>query len=100
MTSHLDLSDTSLLTRVARRDRLALSELFRRYGMVVLIATGWTPRSANTAEARTVEVFLDVWERPDAYAPGATPVRAYLVREALVGTSAEAVRLATTRLVI
>jgi DNA-directed RNA polymerase specialized sigma24 family protein len=98
MTSYLDLSDTALLTRIARLDRLALSELFRRYGAVVLVAGGWTAQTAATAEARTVEVFLDLWERPGAYAPGAATVRTHLIRAALVGASEEAVRLATARL--
>ena len=98
MTSYLDLSDTELLTRIARLDRIALSELFRRYATVVLIAAGWTQQAAGPAEARAVEVFLDLWERPAIYAPDAVPVRVHLIRAALAGASEEAVRVATARL--
>jgi len=40
MTSYLDLSDSALLTLVARLDGDGLGELFRRYATVVLVAAG------------------------------------------------------------
>jgi len=98
MTSYLDMSDAALLTSVGRLDRDALAELFRRYGTVVLVATGWTEATAAEAEQRTVNVFLDVWKRPMAYAPGVHSTRSHLVRAVLDGASQEAVGVAATRL--
>ncbi len=98
MTSYLDVNDSTLLTFIARRDRQALGELFRRYGTVVLVAAGWTEQRAAGAEQRTVDVFIDVWDRPEAYTPGADSTRSNLVRAALAEASAEAVRLAAVRL--
>ncbi len=98
MTRYLDASATSLLTSVARRDRDALGEFFRRYGTVVLVAAGWTQDNAAEAEQRTVEVFLDVWARPEAYTPGADSTRSLLVHAALGEASPEAVRVAAARL--
>ena len=98
MTRYLDASDTTLLTSVARRDRDALGEFFRRYGTVALVAAGWTQDNAAEAEQRTVQVFLDVWARPEAYTPGADSTRSLLVHAALGDASPEAVRLAAARL--
>lgn len=98
MPSYLDLSDASLLTLVGRLDRDALGELFRRYGIVVLVAAGWAEANAANAEQRAVEVFLDVWGRPEAYAAGSGPIRSSVVRAALTDAAPEAVRLAATRL--
>jgi len=98
MTSYLDLSDSALLTLVARVDGHSLGELFRRYATVVLVAAGWSDHSAADAERRTVEVFLDVWARPGAYLPGAESTRAHLARAAMHGADEQAVRLRTARL--
>ena len=98
MTSYLDMSDSALLTSVGRLDHDALGELFRRYGTVVLVASGWTEVTAAEAEQRTVHVFLDVWKRPMAYAHGGHSSRSQLVRAALHGGSQAAVGLAAARL--
>ncbi len=98
MTSYLDIPDTALLTLVARLDRDALSEVFRRYATVVLVAAGWTEEAASEAERRTVDVFLDVWKRPEAYAPGVDSTRSHLIRSALRDATEQAVRLAGARL--
>lgn len=45
-----------------------------------------------------VDVFLDVWTRPAAYAGGADPTRSHLIRAALQGATEEGARLAATRL--
>ena len=98
MTSYLDLSDAALLTLVGRRDRNALGELFRRYGIVVLVAADWSEANAADVERRAVEVFLDVWKRPEAYVIGSSPIRLNLVRAALTDIPPEAVGLPATRL--
>ncbi len=98
ITSYLDVSDAALLTSVGRLDHHAVGELFRRYGTVVLVASGWTEATAAEAEQRTVDVFLDVWKRPMAYAPGGHSTRSHLVRAALHGGSQAAVGLAAARL--
>lgn len=98
MTSYLDIPDTALLALVARLDRDALSELFHRYGTVVLVAAGWTEDRAAVAEQRAVDVFLDVWKRPEDYAPGVDSTRSQLIRAALRDTTPETVRLAAARL--
>ena len=98
MTSYLDVSDAVLLISVGRLDHHALGELFRRYGIMVLVASGWSEATAAEAEQRTVDVFLDVWKRPMAYAPGGHSTRSHLVRAALHGGSQAAVGLATARL--
>lgn len=93
-----DISDAALLALVARLDRDALSEFFRRYATVVLVAAGWTEQNAATAEHKTVQVFLDVWARPEAYAPGVTSTRHQLIRSALHDATEAEVRLAAVRL--
>ncbi len=98
MTSYLDVSDAALLTSVGRLDHDALGELFRRYGTVVLVASEWTEATAAEAEQRTVDVFLDVWKRPVAYAPAVHSTRSHLVRSALDGGSQAAVAIAAARL--
>ncbi|MDQ3642659.1 MAG: hypothetical protein M3450_14620 [Actinomycetota bacterium] len=98
MTSYFDMPDSSLLTLVGRLDRDALGELFRRYGTTVLVAAGWTESSAAHAEQRTLDVFVDVWGRPEAYAGGTDPTRSHLVRAALRGATEDDARLAATRL--
>jgi DNA-directed RNA polymerase specialized sigma24 family protein len=98
MTSYLDMPDASLLTLVGRLDRDALGALFHRYGTVVLVAAGWTETSAADAEQRTVDVFIDVWKRPAAYAGGAEPTRSHLIRAVLQGATEEGARLAAARL--
>lgn len=98
MTSYLDIPDTAVLTLIARRDPDALGELFRRYGTVVLTAAGWTEDRAADAEQRTVDVYLDVWERPEAYAPGVDSTRSHLIRAALRDATQEGVRLAAAQL--
>lgn len=96
--SYLDIPDTALLILVARLDKDALSELFRRYGTVALVAAGWTEDRAGDAERRVVDVFLDVWHRPEAFAPGVDSTRSHLIRAVLRDSSREDVRLAAIRL--
>lgn len=98
MTSYLDHPDSALLTLVARRDSDALAELFRRYAIVVLVAGGWTEDNAADAEQRAVDVFLDAWNRPEAYMPRPEPTRYHLIRAALRDSPEDAVRLAAVRL--
>ena len=98
MASYIDIPDTALLTLVARLDRDALSEVFRRYATVVLVAVGWTEQAASEAERRTVDVFVDVRRRPEAYAPGVDTTRSLLIRSALRDAGEQAVRLAGVRL--
>lgn len=98
MASYLDIPDAALLTLVARRDREALGELFRRYITVVLVAAGWTEETLTDAEQTAVEVFVDVWKRPETYAPGAASTRSHLIRAALRDATEQQVRLAAARL--
>jgi DNA-directed RNA polymerase specialized sigma24 family protein len=98
MTSHFDLPDATLLILVARLDRDALAELFRRYCVVVLIAAGWTEQRKDDAERIAVDVFLDVWRRPEAYAAGLHSTRSRLIRAALRDAPDDCVPVATARL--
>lgn len=97
-TSYLDCSDSALLTLVARRDRDALGELFRRYGTVMLIALGWAEHDLVGAEEATVAVFLDLWQRPEAYMPGADSTRSHLLRVALADATEDSLGSAVARL--
>lgn len=92
------LPDAALLALVARHDGDALAELFRRYATVVVVAAGWNESNAATAERRTVDVFLDLWNRPGVYGAAVASTRSYLIRAAMHGATEEAIGIAAAQL--
>ena len=63
MAVHAAEDETSLVTRMQRRDPNALAELFDRYGRLTFSLIIRIVRDAGTAEDLVQETFLRVWNR-------------------------------------
>ncbi|MFA9479448.1 sigma-70 family RNA polymerase sigma factor [Phycisphaerales bacterium AB-hyl4] len=62
-----ELSDRELMRRVVDRDRTALAELYDRYSHYVQAACLRVLANMTDAEDVTVQVFIEVWERPGRF---------------------------------
>ncbi|MEO1331391.1 MAG: sigma-70 family RNA polymerase sigma factor [Pseudomonadota bacterium] len=73
------LEDEALIVRIAlRRDRIAFSELFRRFGLKVkafMIRSGAAPDEADEAAQETL---LAVWRRAETFDPDRASAAAWL----------------------
>lgn len=73
-------SDEDLVHRIARQDRAAFTALMRRHGAAVRgIALGFTGRLAD-ADDILQDVFVMLWRRPKAWAPGSAAFSTWLYR--------------------
>ena len=70
--------DALLAARLARRDEAALAEAYDRHAGAVL---GVLSRllDQGTAQEVTQDVFLRLWDRPEAFDPARAGLRAYLL---------------------
>jgi RNA polymerase sigma-70 factor (ECF subfamily) len=75
----MDESDAELVARMARGDRGALSQLYRRHASVLLGVAFGILRSRSEAEDVVHDAFLESWTRADAYSPERGSVKAWLV---------------------
>lgn len=72
-------SDRALMRRIVERDRSALTELYDRYSRYVYAAC--LRVLANTADAEdvTVQVFIELWERPERFEASRGEAATYLM---------------------
>jgi RNA polymerase sigma-70 factor (ECF subfamily) len=75
-------ADLQLIRRVRGRDGDALGQLYDRYASTVLGLTRAVLRDERLAEEATHDVFLNVWQNPDAYDPARGPFAGWLFRVA------------------
>jgi RNA polymerase sigma-70 factor (ECF subfamily) len=74
--------DTALASAVARGDKGALGELYRRHGGAVWSLARRVCRDRDLAEEVTQVVFADLWSRPHRFDDQRGTVRAWLLTQA------------------
>lgn len=74
-----DPPDRDLLRAVAARDSYALGRLFDRYGSAVLALCLRILRNRQDAEEILVDVFWELWERPERFDASRGNLITYLV---------------------
>lgn len=72
-------SDHDLLRGIAARDVAAMQGLFNRYAPLMLAVSRRVLRDAQEAEDVVNEVFLELWVKPDRFAPERGAPRSYLL---------------------
>ena len=77
-----DLSDPHLVRMVCAGDSEALGILYDRYASTVNGLARSILRDSRLAEEATHDVFLGIWQRPDAYDAGRGPFAGWLFRVA------------------
>lgn len=70
--------DENLATRLVAGDQTALADAYDQYGSFVFGLARRVTADPRAAEDVTQEVFLALWERPDAYDPGRASMRTWL----------------------
>ncbi|MDT7617614.1 MAG: polymerase sigma-70 factor, subfamily [Pseudonocardiales bacterium] len=78
-----DATENDLIAAVGRAELDALGEIYRRHGAAVLAAARRVAPDPLTAETVTADVFVQLWDHPQAAAAHRDGVRAYLVACAL-----------------
>ncbi len=73
------LEDVVLIRRIARRDPLALSELYDRFSSLLLALAKRILGSTSEAEEVLQEVFLQVWNQAERYDGSRSSVSTWLV---------------------
>lgn len=73
-------ADIALLTRIAGRDAVALSELYDRHNRLLFSLILRILRDPGESEDILQEVFVRVWDRADSYSPALGAPSAWLVR--------------------
>jgi len=80
-----DESDRAILKRITSREEAALSELFDRYGSIVYTLLMRMLRAVDETEEILEDVFLQAWNKPDAYQPSKWSVYAWILTVARNG---------------
>jgi RNA polymerase sigma-70 factor, ECF subfamily len=91
-----ELSDSQLVTAVARYNEVALAEVYRRHGGAVFGLAKRVLQSAPEAEDVTQEVFLRLWNQPDRFDPDRGSLRSFLLAQAH-GRAVDSVRSSSSR---
>ena len=79
MTSPDDLSDQTLITRIAAGDERAIEVFYERYKRLVFGLTLHILRDAGLAEEVTLDVFLKVWAQASGFRAERASVKTWLV---------------------
>jgi RNA polymerase sigma-70 factor, ECF subfamily len=66
-TNEPRLDDTTLLTRIAKQDQAALSELYDRYARIIYAIAMRSLRSPEESEEVVLDVFAQVWRIAERY---------------------------------
>ncbi len=74
-----ELGDPQLVVTIARANGDALAEVYRRHGRVVYNLVRRLLSDGAEAEDVTQEVFVHLWEHPEAFDPGRGSLRTYLL---------------------
>jgi RNA polymerase sigma-70 factor, ECF subfamily len=62
-------SDVELMSAIARQDRSALAELWKRHGGLVFSLALKVVQNRQTAEDLLIDVFFELWQRAERYDP-------------------------------
>jgi RNA polymerase sigma-70 factor (ECF subfamily) len=76
------LDDGTLVTAVVDHHKPALAEAYRRHGGAVWGLAKRVCRDTHLAEDVCQTVFVDLWSRPERYAPEKGTLRAWLLTQA------------------
>jgi RNA polymerase sigma-70 factor (ECF subfamily) len=76
-----DVSDSQLVTAVARYSEVALAEVYRRHGGAVYGLARRVLNNESEAQDVTQEVFLRLWNQPDRFDPGRGTLRSFLLAQ-------------------
>lgn len=74
-------SDAVLVVAVARRDQMALAELYRRHGGSVLCAALRVLSVCPLAEDVVQDVFTRLWQNPERFDPARGSLRSFLLAQ-------------------
>ena len=75
-------SDFTLVVAVARRDKAALGELYRRYGGSLFCAALRVLSTRELAEEVVQDVFVRLWRNPERFDPAQGALRPFLLAQA------------------
>lgn len=84
-----DTNEVELLAAVSRGELDALAEIYRRHGAAVLAAARAVASDSTEAETITAEVFVELWDRPEAAALPRDGLAAHLVGRAVAMVAGE-----------
>jgi RNA polymerase sigma-70 factor (ECF subfamily) len=76
-----DVSDAVLVIAISRYDQQALAEAYRRHAGAVFALAQRLLRERAMAEEIVQEVFLRLWNRPEAFDPSRGSLRSYLLAQ-------------------
>jgi len=76
------LDDSTLMGHIAQGQEAALSELYDRYGRLVMSVAYGVVQNRETAEEVTLDIFTIVWEKAGAYDDRRAQVSTWLTRMA------------------
>jgi len=76
------LDDPALMAHIAQGQELALSEMYDRYGRLVMSVAYGVVHNRETAEEVTLDIFTRVWEKAEIYDAGQARVSTWLTRMA------------------
>jgi len=91
-----DASDAVLVIAISRYDQQALAEAYRRHAGAVFALAQRLLRDRAMAEEIVQEVYLRLWNRPEAFDPDRGSLRSYLLAQCH-GRSVDLLRSETSR---
>jgi RNA polymerase sigma-70 factor (ECF subfamily) len=91
-----DVSDAVLVIAISRYDQQALAEAYRRHAGSVFALAQRLLRDRAMAEEIVQEVFLRLWNRPEAFDPARGSLRSYLLAQCH-GRAVDLLRSETSR---
>jgi RNA polymerase sigma-70 factor (ECF subfamily) len=91
-----DASDAALVIAISRYEQRALGEAYRRHAGAVFALAKRLLADRALAEEIVQEVYLRLWNRPDAFDPARGSLRAYLLAQCH-GRSVDLLRSETSR---
>jgi RNA polymerase sigma-70 factor (ECF subfamily) len=91
-----EVSDAVLVIAISRYDQQALAEAYRRHAGAVFALAQRLLRERAMAEEIVQEVYLRLWNRPEAFDPSRGSLRSYLLAQCH-GRSVDLLRSETSR---
>ncbi len=91
-----DIGDTRLVVAIARKHTDALAEVYRRYAGAVLALARRVVGDPRLSEEVVQEVFLGLWNAPEAFDPERGSLRSFLLAKTH-GKSVDIVRAEVSR---